>query len=246
MQLGEFETNNIYNVDCYEAIKKLPDKSVDCIYTDVPYLIARGGCSDNDFSRRMKRLRDVDLGEIRDGIDYSILAEFVRVMKKVNIFIWCNKNQIYDIMNFFLTLPFKINSPEILVWKKDNPSPLCNNVWLPDLEYCLYFRETGVILNDGYEIKSKWYASPINKSGKDKFHHPTVKPLDLVERHLLHATQPEDIILDPFLGSGTTAVAAKNTSRRYIGFEINSEYYEIAQNRLNNIDANGQMSLFTF
>lgn len=82
MQLGEFETNNIYNVDCYEAIKKLPDKSVDCIYTDVPYLIARGGCSDNDFSRRMKRLRDVDLGEIRDGIDYSILAEFVRVMKK--------------------------------------------------------------------------------------------------------------------------------------------------------------------
>ena len=246
MQLGEFETNNIYNVDCYEAIKKLPDKSVDCIYTDIPYLIARGGCSDNDFSRRMKRLRDVDLGEIRDGIDYSILAEFVRVMKKVNIFIWCNKNQIYDIMSFFLTLPFKINSPEILVWKKDNPSPLCNNVWLPDLEYCLYFRETGVILNDGYEIKSKWYASPINKSGKDKFHHPTVKPLDLVERHLLHATQPEDIILDPFLGSGTTAVAAKNQGRQYIGFEINSEYYEIAQNRLNNIDANGQMSLFTF
>lgn len=246
MQLGEFETNNIYNVDCYEAIKKLPDKSVDCIYTDVPYLIARGGGSNNDFSRRMKRLHDVDLGEIRDGIDYSILAEFVRVMKKVNIFIWCSKNQIYDIMSFFLTLPFKINSPEILVWKKDNPSPLCNNVWLPDLEYCLYFRETGVILNDGYEIKSKWYASPINKSGKDKFHHPTVKPLNLVERHLLHATQPEDIILDPFLGSGTTAVAAKNTSRRYIGFEINSEYYEIAQNRLNNIDANGQMSLFTF
>lgn len=115
MQLGEFETNNIYNVDCYEAIKKLPDKSVDCIYTDIPYLIARGGCSDNDFSRRMKRLRDVDLGEIRDGIDYSILAEFVRVMEKVNIFIWCNKNQIYDIMSFFLTLPFKINSPEILV-----------------------------------------------------------------------------------------------------------------------------------
>lgn len=246
MQLGEFETNNIYNVDCYEAIKKLPDKSVDCIYTDIPYLFARGGCSDNDFSRRMKRLHNVDLGEIRDGIDYSILDEFVRVMKKINIFIWCSKNQIYDIMSFFLTLPFKINSPEILVWKKDNPSPLCNNTWLLDLEYCLYFRETGVILNDGYEIKSKWYASSINKSGKDKFHHPTVKPLDLVERHLFHATQPEDIILDPFLGSGTTAVAAKNTSRRYIGFEINSEYYEIAQNRLNNIDANGQMSLFTF
>lgn len=245
MKLGEFEINNIYNVDCYEAIKKLPDKSVDCIYTDIPYLIARGGCSGNDFSPRIKRLHDVDLGEIRDGIDYSILDEFVRVMKKINIFIWCSKNQIYDIMRFFLTQPFKVNAPEILVWKKDNPTPLCNNNWLPDLEYCLYFRETGAVLNDGYEIKSKWYASPINKSGKDKFHHPTVKPLDLVERHLLHATQPQDIILDPFLGSGTTAVAAKNTSRRYIGFEINSEYYEIAQNRLNNIDANGQMSFLT-
>ncbi len=243
MNLGRFELDNIYNEDCYKAIKDIPDKSVDCVYIDIPYIIQSGGASDSPLSQRAKRLRNIELKDLKDGIDISIFDDLDRVMKKINIFIWCSKEQIIEILNFWANRRDKINF-EILTWNKDNPTPLCNNTWLPDIEYCLYFREGGVKLNDGYEYKSKWYSSPINKRDKDKFLHPTIKPLNLVKRHLLHTTQPNDIVLDCFLGSGTTAVAAKELGRHYIGFEINKDYFKIAQDRLNGIDANGQYSLF--
>lgn len=98
--------------------------------------------------------------------------------------------------------------------------------------------------NDGYELKSKWYISPANKKDKDKFNHPTIKPVELVKRHLLHTTQPNDIVLDCFMGSGTTCVAAKDTGRKYLGFEISKKWFDIAENRLNNVDASGQTSMF--
>ena len=132
---------------------------------------------------------------------------------------------------------------DLLVWGKTNPQPSVNNTWLPDLEYCLYFREKGVHLNDGYELKSKWYTSAINKSDKDIFSHPTIKPLSIVKRHILHATQPSDIVLDPFMGSGTTAVACKETERQFIGFEIEPKWCKIANDRIDGITASGQMSL---
>lgn len=100
-------------------------------------------------------------------------------------------------------------------------------------------------MNDGYELKSKLYQSPTNKKDKDKFEHATIKPLTFVQRHIAHATQPNNIVLDPFMGSGTTAVACKNLGRQFIGFEINPKWHKIACDRLNNIDASGQLSLFT-
>lgn len=135
---------------------------------------------------------------------------------------------------------------EILTWNKTNPTPTTNNSWLPDIEYCLYFREKGVIYNDGYELKSKWFESSANKKDKDKFNHPTIKPVELVKRHLLHTTQPNDVVLDCFMGSGTTCVACKDIGRKYIGFEISEKWFKVAQDRLNNLDATGQFSMFTF
>lgn len=240
--IGRFEENNIYNEDCYKAIKDIPDKSIDCIYTDIPYLYKIGGGGSSkvakNITKNMEALRSIN---IADGIDYSIFDEFYRVMKHINIFIWCSKMQLLDIMKYWVD---KRNCfYEVIVWVKENPTPATNNTWLPDVEYCLYFRESGVKLNDGFELKSKWYKSLTNKKDKDKFSHPTIKPVALVERHLKHATQPNDLVLDTFMGSGTTAVASKNCGRRYLGFEINKEYYDIAVNRLNNVDNNGQTSL---
>lgn len=71
------------------------------------------------------------------------------------------------------------------------------------------------------------------------------KALELVKRHLLHTTQENDIVADFFLGSGTSCVAAKELDRKYIGFEIDKEYFNIAKNRLNGITAGGQISIFT-
>lgn len=234
--------NTITLGDSYKLIKDIPDKSIDLIYTDIPYLFADGGSSSSALSQRIKKLKQEDLKGITKGIDYKILMDFIRVLKKVNCFIWCSKEQILDIMNFFCKYGCMF---EILTWNKSNPTPMTNNTFLPDIEYCLYFRETGVKLNNGYELKSKWYESPINKKDKDKYKHPTIKPLELVKRHILHTTQKDDIILDCFSGSGTTCVAAKELGRRFIGIEIDPEYHKISINRLNGILANGQISFDT-
>lgn len=129
---------------------------------------------------------------------------------------------------------------------------MTNNVWLPDVEYCLCFKETGNIrYNDGYHLKSKYYVSEKNKKDKDLFEHPTIKPLELVKRHLQHACGKDFVVLDTFLGSGTTAVACKELGLNYIGFEKEPKYYEIAVNRLKGLTKQdrelkekGQISLF--
>jgi DNA modification methylase len=247
--LGKYRLDEIYNEDSYQAIKDIPDKSIDCIYVDVPYLYNQGGFGNSDLGKRQqkKRLELRDNG-LENGINFSIFDEFVRIMKRNNIFIWCSKLQLNDIMNYFIP---KVANYELMVWCKSNPSPTTNNTWLPDVEYCLYFRDKGVELNDGYELKSKWFVSPINKEDKDLYDHPTIKPLELVKRHLLHVTQPNDIVADFFLGSGTTCVAAKELGRRYLGFENNEDYFQIAKDRLMGINQierklieNGQTSLF--
>lgn len=229
----------IYIGDSYKLIKEIPDKSIDCIYTDIPYLITHGGKGTSKLSLRIAKVHDEYLKEIKDGIDYSILDEFVRISKKINIFIWCSKAQVLDIMNYFAS---KGNNFEILVWCKTNPTPATNNVWLPDIEYCLYFREKGVKLNKGYDLKHKWYMSGINVKDKEIYKHPTIKPLELVKRHLEHTTQEGDTILDCFMGSGTTGVACRELNRNFIGMEINEEYYNIAKDRI--LGINEQQKLF--
>lgn len=241
----KYELNKIYNEDCYEAIKNIPDKSIDCIYTDPPYDFKSSVHHKNGFLKNRVNIpgKDIINLNINNGYNLSILDEFVRVMKNINIFLWCNKHQIKDYLEYFSQ--FKDVTFEILMWHKTNPIPMTSNMWLPDTEYCLYFRDSNVKLNDGYDLKSKYYISPINKEDKDLYLHPTIKPLELVKRHLLHTTNEGGTILDPFIGSGTTAVAAKELNRNFIGFEINKKYYDIACDRLNGINANGQTSIFT-
>lgn len=246
MKIGIFETNNIYNEDCYKAIKDIPDKSIDLVYIDIPYLIGEGGKEDKQ-SSLAKRIQkeDKQIEQIKNGINYSIFDELCRIMKYIYIYIWCSKEQVYDIMTYFIGNKKCIMN--ILTWNKTNPTPATNGNWLPDIEYCLVFKENGAPrYNDGYELKSKWFTSPINKNDKDLFGHPTIKPLDLVKRHILHSTKPNDIVLDCFIGSGTTAVACKETGRQYLGFEIDQDYFKIAQDGINGITKTGQTSLDLF
>ena len=199
----------------------------------------KGGKGQPELAERKQRSKD-ELRQISNGIDYTIFEEFKRVLKKINIFIWCSKLQVLDILNYFA----KDNLFEILVWCKTNPTPTTNNIWLQDIEYCLYFREKGVRLNDGYDIKHKYYVMPINTYDKKRFTHPTIKPETIVKNHLLHATKLGDTILDPFCGSGTTLKVCDDIDRKAIGFEINKQYYEIVQNRINHQENSGQIYLF--
>ena len=80
------EKNNIYLGDAYELIKQIPDKSIDLIYTDIPYLIESGGTGGSALAKRIKKINKDDLADISSGIDYSIFDEFCRVLKHIYIY----------------------------------------------------------------------------------------------------------------------------------------------------------------
>lgn len=135
---------------------------------------------------------------------------------------------------------------DIIIWNKTNAMPLFNNKYLTDKEYCLYFRKGAYCNPSCYEDAKTVYYQPINVSDKDKFNHPTIKPMNIIETLIKNSSKPNEVVADFFMGSGTTCVACKNIGRKYIGFEINEKWFNIAKDRLNNIDATGQFSMFTF
>lgn len=242
MKLGNFETNNIYCVDSYKAIKELPDKCIDLIVTDPPYLIENTKAGNNSsLSKSIQKMNNELLdSNLVGGVTIDILEDFIRVLKTINIYIWCNCKQIPMYLDFFVN-KHKCNF-DIIVWNKTNAAPLFSNKYLTDKEYCLYFRKNGYCNPVNYEFAKTVYCQPINIIDKDKFNHPTIKPTNIISNLIQNSSKPGDIIADFFIGSGTTCVAAKDCNRQYIGFEIDKKWFKVAQDRLNNVDANGQMS----
>lgn len=121
---------------------------------------------------------------------------------------------------------------DILIWNKSNPLPTYNNKYLTDKEYCLYFRKGGYCNPQNYNDAKTVFFQQINIKDKTVYKHPTIKPLSIIETLIRNSSREGDTILDPFLGSGTTAVASKKLNRHYIGFEINTDFYKIAQERI--------------
>ena len=182
--------------DAYEFIKNIDDKSVDCINTDIPYDVCSGGKGKGGLADRYYTMRK-NLNElgIYNTFDDSILYEFVRVLKKINIFIWCSNSQIPHILNYFLNLKNRHINHNILTWHKSNPAPLANMTYLPDTEYCLSFREEGITVNGGYVDKKKYWVTSLNKQDKDLFEHDTIKPLEIVKQTIINTTNENDIVL---------------------------------------------------
>lgn len=231
------KVNTIYNGDAYKLIKQIPDKSIDLIVTDPPYEWKKGGEMTGLFRKGVSSRNFMDSIEkmkMDKGINFDILNDFVRVMKKINIYIWCNKDQLYTYMKYFIE-KYKCYF-EIIIWNKTNVTPLCGNKYLTDKEYCLFFREKGVKILGQYETKKTVYTTSINIEDKKKFGHPTIKPLSIIENIIKNSSVEGGVVLDPFLGSGTTAVACKELNRQYIGFEIDKKYYDIANDRLKGIN----------
>lgn len=179
----EIEPNNIYLGNSYELIKDIPDKSIDLIITDPPYEFGTGGVGTGIFKGRntkedtYQQIAETDLGK---GIDTKILTEWVRVMKKINIYIWCNKAQIYDYLDFFVK---KLGCNwEMLIWEKSNVPPFASGHFLKDKEYCLYFWEKGVKLNIDYESGKTVIHGKVNIEDKKQFGHPTIKPIEYIKK----------------------------------------------------------------
>lgn len=232
---GVIEFDYIEQGDCLELMKNIPDKSIDLIVTDPPYLMVHDG-SGGAFGKDKRQYHN-EIDPLTYNFNLNVLNQLVRVMKKINIYIWCSKDQLRQYIDFFEDMDCKT---ELLTWHKTNPVPTCNNKYLSDTEYLLFFREKGVKIYGEYNTKRKYYVTPTNKADKDTWGHPTIKPIDIIQNLIINSSQPGDIILDPFLGSGTTCVAAMNTHRHYIGFELDETYFDIACKRLD--EAEGAVS----
>lgn len=226
------ETNQIYCMDCMEGLRLIPDKSIDLILTDPPYLIKSTKAGGN--SRLSRSIQPVNTllkeNNLVNGMDPCLLPELVRVMKKVNCYIWCNKAQIPDYLNFFVKEHGC--SFDLLIWHKTNPPPTFHNKYLSDKEYILYFRKGGYCQPISYEAAGTVFHQPINTLDKKTYPHPTIKPINIIKTLIENTSKPGDIVLDPFLGSGTTAAACIETGRTYIGFEKNPDYFRIAETRI--------------
>ena len=236
------ELDKIYNMDCLEGMKQIPNNSVDLIITDPPYEFVgnkeKYGGRGAFGSIGREYHSELENAGIIGGFDRSaIMEECKRIMKKVNIYIWCSKEQIKWYLNFFDDY-----NMELLSWHKTNPIPTCCNKYLSDTEYLLFFREKGVKLYGDFNSKKKYWLQPVNKTDKELYGHPTIKPLNIIRTLVLNSSLEEQIVCDPFMGSGTTAVACMLANRRYLGFELNKDYYNKSMERINKEKM--QLSLF--
>lgn len=223
----------LYNDDCINVLKQLEDNSIDCIITDPPYEVSVNHDGGKLYYNKGITKSNEDL--VRDKIDtgYDIEAigkELLRVCKEPNIYIWCNKQQIPQYFDFYVNkneLKF-----DILVWIKQNALPTYKCKYLDDKEYCLYFKGKGVLNPTTYEDAKTYWLDYINTKDKKLWEHPTIKPLYMIERLVKNSSKENDLILDPFMGSGTTGVVCKNLNRKFIGIEIEEKYYEISKKRI--------------
>ena len=209
--------------DCYDLLKKLPDKSVDLVVTDPPYNIniSGGGIAQE---KHVRYVQEKHLQGIDNGYNPLILDECIRVLKAINIYIFCSHRQVLPLLEKFVT-KHGCNF-NLISWHKTNPLPFCGNTYLKDTEYCLFFRDKGVKVYGTFDTKKTYYLSTLNQKDKAIYKHPTVKPLNIIQNFIINSSRIGDVVLDPFMGSGPTGVAARQLNREFIGMEINREFAE--------------------
>lgn len=223
-------TDIIYNEDCLKGLAEIPDASIDLVIMDPPYYF--GGDTGLGGGMLGKRQHTKKIMEtLNEPVNTAILDECLRVLKSPNIYIWCNKTQLGAYISYFEQ---KGCNTDLLAWHKNNPMPATSNHYLPDTEYCLFFRKSAKLYGDYNSLKKYWVTTS-NIEDKKTWGHPTIKPLSIIQQLIKNSSRGGDIVLDPFMGSGTTAVACKSLGRHYLGYEINPEYYQIAQARLKSV-----------
>jgi DNA modification methylase len=233
------EINKIYNDDCINILKQLPDKSIDLILTDPPYLLDNhGGVGMGKFAER-KLIKLKHINWISEDFDYNaVFNEFIRVCKPLNLYIFCSNKQISRTMSFFENKGYKVT---LLMWHKVNAVPLVNKKYHDNVEFIVCVRDKNSCFNNLSVVeKSKIISMPYPNNNNRL--HPTEKPLKLIELLIRTKSNEDDLVLDCFSGSGTTAVACHNLKRNFICVEKDYNYWELSVNRLERVQA--QMRLF--
>ncbi len=226
----------IYNEDSLQLLKKLPDNSVDFILTDPPYNLSSYSTGNMKFDWRC----DInnDLAEWDKDFDPKDLKDdFLRILKPTgNLFAFCSYNLVGKWHEVFDPV---FDTFQFFVWHKTNPVPKFRKAgFLNSCELIVCMWNKGHTWNFGAQNEMhNFFESPICM-GPERLQnpkHPTQKPVKLLKHLIKIATNENDIILDPFMGVGSTGVAALETNRKFIGIELEKDYFEATEKRLTTI-----------
>jgi DNA modification methylase len=208
--------NKIEHIDAMSLLENIPTGYADLLLTDIPY---------NEVNRKSAGLRNLNKGDA-DILDIpleELIREMVRTTKGSG-YIFCGFQQISKIIEI---IKETTQSVRLLVWEKSNPSPINGDkIWLSSIEPIVYFKKPLATFNE--HCRGAVIRFP---TVRGKFH-PTQKSVKLFEYLIKTSTKEGDIVLDPFIGSGTTAIAAISLNRSFIGGDRNKEYVKIANERL--------------
>lgn len=250
---NNFINNNefilIHN-DSLIAFKKIKSNSIDMIFADPPYFLSNGGISYRSGKVVCVDKGDWDKAHNRKAIDkfnFAWIKECKRILKKDGtIWITGTFHNIFSVGQALTYLNFKILND--VVWQKEAPPPnISRRMFTHSSEHILWAKkfptsrhtfnyDLMVKENNGKQMTDVWKLPAVPLSEKTFGYHPTQKPLILLERIIISSTNENDIILDPFCGSGTTGVAAVKLNRKFIGIEKEKRFVMLANKRISHVN----------
>ena len=223
-------------MDCLVGMKLMKDNSVDLVVTDPPYEVDYDKKSQEleKFGKARQKQIDRDKSFKDELPDLNVFTkELYRILKdNSHCYIFCGDKLIPKWTKFMFDVGFKY--PQILVWKKDITTfDMTMGYKFPEnKEFILFFQKGWKKLN-GYKIERQQFRSCLTfKSEGSTKYHSCAKPFHLINFLIKLSSKEKDVILDSFMGSGTTALCSKGLNRNFIGFEISKEYYDIINKRL--------------
>lgn len=219
------KTNEIYNMDCIDGLRKMPDNSVDLILSDPPYFLETKKGKGTGIIKNSPYLKEIDC--MCDGFDLRILDECMRVLRG-NAFFFCSKDQIPMYIKYFAGTDMNI---QVLTWSKTDAPPLCCGKYLSDTEYIIYaYRADSA---DKYPLTTDHFITKkVRGNRNDPLYHPCKKPTEILSTLIQSASKEGDVVLDMFAGSASTMISCIETGRRYIGFELMEKYYNVGNKRI--------------
>ena len=230
--------------DSKDIIKRIPDNSIDFILTDPPYNLGQHSTGNIPLPGRSAMNNDVAEWDLIDFNPEEWADEFIRILKPTgNLFIFTSYNQIG---RWYNCLDHKFDTSNFMVWHKTNPAPkIFKAGFLNSCEMiftCWNKKHTWNFISQS-EMHN-FIESPICMRPERLSHpkHPAQKPVSILKKMIEIATNENDIIFDPFMGVGSTGVAALSLDRRFIGIEIDEDYFNAAKERINTILQTNQYS----
>jgi DNA modification methylase len=227
------EKAKLINADAFKELKNIKENSVHLILTDVPYNISKYSKKDVYIGDRKLNTKIAKWDEIQFN-PKLLVDDFKRILKpNGNIFIFTSYNQIGLWHKYF---DKEFDTFQFMVWHKINPTPcIYKTTFLNSCELIICLWNKGHKWNFISQDKMhNFIESPICQYPERLIapKHPTQKPISVLEHIIKIASNEHDIVLDPFMGVGSTGVACKNLNRKFIGIEIDKNYFEAAQKRI--------------